>query len=322
MVKYIFKRVLWMIPVLLGVIFVIFTIDYIAPGDPVVSQLGSNYTQEQYDAKKASMGLDKPFLVQYISYVKGIVTEFDFGTSYNSSRPVGQMISERFWSTLLLGVFGTILTIIIAIPLGVLSGIKQYSVYDYCVVVGSVIFASVPSFWLALMGIILFSLKLGWLPASGLSTWKHWILPVVCLGLGPLAGVVRMTRSSMLEVIRQDYITTAQAKGLSKGKIIVRHAVKNAMIPVITMIGMQVGMIMGGSILIETIFSIPGLGTLMNQAISTKDYPVIQGCVVVISIAVSILNLLVDVAYAYVDPRIKSQYISESKHRKRKSSAA
>lgn len=318
MIKYIIKRILWMIPVLLGVILVIFAIDYISPGDPVVTQLGSNYTQEQYDEKKAEMGLDRPFVVQYVDYVVGIVTEFDFGTSYASSRPVGEMISERFLNTLLLGIYGTLLTIVIAVPLGILAGVKQYSIYDYCVVIGSIAFASLPSFWLALMSIIIFSQKLNWLPASGLDSWQSWILPVACLGLGPVASIMRMMRSSMLEVIRQDYITTAKAKGLGRGRVIIHHGVKNAMIPVVTMIGMQVGMIMGGSILIETIFSIPGLGTLMNTAISGKDYPVIQGCVVVISVSVCVINLLVDVAYAFIDPRIKSQYVGHSTHRKSK----
>ena len=322
MAKYIIKRILWMIPVLLGVILVIFTINYISPGDPVVTQLGSNYTQEQYDAKAAEMGLDRPFIVQFVDYVVGIVTEFDFGTSYQTARPVSEMISERFMNTLLLGIYGTLLTIVIALPLGILAGVYQYSALDYVVVIGSVIFASIPSFWLALMSIIVFSLNLGWFPASGLESWKSWILPVACIGLGPVASVVRTMRSSMLEVIRQDYITTAKAKGLKKGRIITHHAIKNAMIPVITVIGMQAGMIMGGSILIETIFNIPGLGTLMNTAISGKDYPVIEGCVIVLSISVSIINLIVDIAYAYIDPRIKSQYVGESKRRKAKKQQA
>ena len=312
MLKYIIKRILWIIPVFLGVVLLIFTINYISPSDPVVAQLGSNYTQEQYDEMEHEMGLDRPFWVQYGSYIYGIVTRFDFGESYATHRQVGQLIAERFWTTLGLGVFGVILTIIIALPLGVLAGTRQYSILDYIVVIGTVIFAALPSFWIALMAIILFSFHLNWLPASGLESWKSWILPVLCLGLAPVASIMRMTRSSILEVIRQDYITTARAKGLSEGKVIIRHAIKNSLIPVITAIGMQIGMIMGGSILVETIFSFPGLGTLMNTAIAGKDYPVIEGCVVVLSVSICIINLLVDLAYAYIDPRIRAQYISNS----------
>lgn len=323
MLVYVIKRILWIIPVFLGVVLLIFTINYISPSDPVVAQLGSNYTQEQYDAKKAEMGLDKPFWVQYFSYVKGIITEFDFGTSYSTHREVSEMIGERFWTTLMLGILSMLLTIIIAIPLGMVAGTHQYSAFDYIVVVGTVILAALPSFWVALMSIIIFAYKLNWLPASGLTSWQCWILPVFCLGLSPVASITRMTRSSILEVIRQDYITTARAKGLPEGKVIRRHALKNSLIPVVTVVGMQVGMIMGGSILVESIFSFPGLGTLMNTAIAGQDYPVIEGCVVVLSVSISIINLLVDLAYAYIDPRIRAQYTSGgSKRRKKQKTAA
>lgn len=317
MLKYIIKRLLWIIPVFLGVVLLIFAINDIAPGDPVVAQLGSNYTEEQYLAKQQEMGLDKPFWTRYFNYVGGIVTRFDFGSSYATHREVGEMIAERFGTTLMLGVLSMILTILIALPLGIAAGTKQYSAFDYIVVVGSVIFAALPSFWVALMSIILFSYHLKWFPASGLDSWKNWVLPVVCLGLSPVASIVRMTRASILEVIRQDYITTARAKGLSEGTIIRRHALKNSLIPVVTVVGMQVGMVMGGSILVESIFSIPGLGTMMNTAIAGKDYPVIQGCVVVLAVSISLINLLVDIAYAYIDPRIRAQYVSAS-HKKQK----
>jgi peptide/nickel transport system permease protein len=318
MLKYIIKRILWMIPVFLGVVFLIFTLNYISPSDPVVAQLGTNYTQEQYDQMEHQMGLDQPFLVQYGTYIKNIVTKFDFGESYSTHRQVGEMIAERFPTTLMLGIFSMLLTIILAVPLGVLAGTRQYSPLDYCVVIGTVIFAALPSFWIALMAIILFSFKLNWLPATGLDSWKSWILPVACLGLTPVASIMRMTRSSILEVIRQDYITTARAKGLPEGQVIRRHAIKNSLIPVITAIGMQVGMVMGGSILVETIFSFPGIGTLLNTAIAGKDYPVIEGCVVVLSISISVINLIVDLAYAYIDPRIHAQYVSSSGKKKQK----
>ncbi len=305
-----------MIPVLLGVIFLVFTINHFTPGDPVVNLLGSNYTQEQYDRMEAELGLDKPFLVQYVTYVWGIVTEFDLGTSYTSKRAVSDEIIERVPNTLKIGIWGVLSAIFIAIPLGVLAATHQGGVYDYLIRIGTIILAALPNFWVALMSIIVFSLRLGWFPASGLDTWKGWVLPVFSLAIGPIASVARMARSSMLEVIRQDYIRTARAKGLSASAVTRRHALKNGLIPVITVIGSQMSMIMGGSILVETIFSIPGLGTLMNTAISSKNYPVIQSGILVISITVCVMNLIVDLAYAFIDPRIKAQYASGKKKKK------
>lgn len=316
MIKYIIKRVLWMIPVMLGVLFIVFTINYLTPGDPVVALLGSNYTQEQYDAKEAELGLDEPYLVQFVNYIKGIVTKFDLGTSYKTKRPVATELADRFPTTLKLGILGVLITVIIGVPFGIISATRQYSVLDYGVTTVSLFFASMPNFWLALMLILIFSLNLGWLPATGLSTWKHWILPAAALGLSPIASVTRITRSSMLEVIRQDYIRTARAKGLGEGVIIRRHALKNALIPVITVVGMQLGMIMGGSVVIEAIFAIPGIGSLLQDAINNRNYPVIQGSVLMLSLCICVMNLLVDLIYAAVDPRIRAQYTSSKKRRK------
>ncbi len=305
-----------MIPVLLGVLFLVFTINHFTPGDPVVNLLGSNYTQEQYDRKEAELGLDKPFLVQYCTYVWGIATRFDLGTSYTSKRAVSDEIIERLPNTLKIGIWGVLSSIFIAIPLGVLAATHQGGVYDYVIRIGTIILAALPNFWVALMSIIIFSLKLGWFPASGLDSWKGWVLPVFSLAIGPIASVARLTRSSMPEVIRQDYIRTARAKGLKQSAVTRRHALKNGLIPVITVIGSQLSMIMGGSILVETIYSVPGLGTLMNTAISSKNYPVVQSGILVISITVCIMNLVVDLAYAFIDPRIKAQYTSGKKKKK------
>lgn len=315
--KYIVKRVLWMIPVLLGVLFIVFTINRLTPGDPVAAILGSNYTQEQYAQKEAEMGLDKPFLVQFANYVKGIVTSFDLGTSYQSRQAVGGEIAKRLPTTLSLGVLGVLVTALIGIPLGIIAATHQNSFFDYTVTVVSMFFASMPNFWMALMMIIIFSLNLHWVPATGLGTWKAWILPVLSLGLSPVASVTRMTRSSMLEVIRQDYIRTARAKGLEEGKVIRRHALKNALINVVTVIGMQMSMIMGGSVIVESIFAIPGLGTYMMQGINTKDYPVVQGCVLVIALSVCIMNLLVDIVYGFIDPRVMAQYTAGKKKKEK-----
>lgn len=313
MVKYILKRLLGMIPVLLGIILIIFIINSFAPGDPVLTILGTEFTQEQYDAVEKELGLDKPVLPRFVDYVVGIVTELDFGISYQNKLPVKDQLLERIPVSIYLGILGMALTVIIGVPFGVISATKQYSVLDYSVTSVSLVFASMPSFWLALMLIIVFALDLKWLPASGLESWKAWILPCVAIGLSPVASVSRTTRSSMLEVIRQDYIRTGYAKGLSKRAIIWRHALKNALIPVVTVVGLQLGMIMGGSMVVEVIFSVPGLGSLLLNAINNQNYPMIQGCVLVISLFISVMSLLVDILYAFIDPRIKGQYQTRRK---------
>ena len=313
MARYIIKRLLWMIPVVLGVLLIVFFISYITPGDPVKIILGSNYTEEMYEAKTQELGLDKPFLVQYGRDVADLVRKGSMGTSYTYGQPVSAQIVSRIGITMEIGLLGVLLTIIIGVPIGVVSATKQYSVLDYSVTTLSTLFAAMPNFWLALLCILLFSLKLGWLPATGFGTWKQLVLPVVTNALTSVAVVARMARSSMLEVIRQDYIRTARAKGLREGTVIRRHALKNSLIPVLTVIGMQMSMVMGGSVIIETIFSIPGLGAYMMSGINARDYPVINGCVLVLSLSICVMNLLVDIAYAYVDPRIRSQYETRKK---------
>lgn len=306
-----------MIPVVLGVLFVVFALSRITPGDPVTALLGTEYTQEQYEAMQDKLGLDDPFLVQFVNYVKGVVTRFDLGTSYSTKRPVAEELLERIPTTIKLGCMAVLLTTTLGLVFGVVSAVKQYSILDYMVTTIAVFFAAMPNFWMALMMIIIFSLKLGWLPATGLDSWKGYVLPVLAMGLSPVAGVTRTTRSCMLEVIRQDYIRTARAKGLSERVIIWRHALKNALIPVITVIGMQLSMIVGGSVVVETIFSIPGVGTLLMAAINSRNYPVIQGTILILSFVTCIMNLLTDIAYAFVDPRIKSQYIQKKDKKKK-----
>ncbi len=306
---------------MLGVLFLVFTINYFTPGDPVVSLLGSNYTQEQYDAKEKELGLDQPFFTQFFNYVKGLILEGDLGTSYATKRPVKEELAQRFPTTIKLGIMGVCLTLIIGIPLGVISATHHQKALDYTLSTGAILFAAVPGFWLALMSMVVFCFHLQWLPASGLDGWKNYILPVACMGLSPVSSVLRMTRSSMLEVIRQDYIRTARAKGLKEGVVIRRHALKNALIPVITVVGLQLSLIMGGAILIETIFTIPGIGAWMNTAIATKNHPVVQSGVLIISLSVSLMNLLVDIAYAVVDPRIRSQFTGGKKKKKAKKAA-
>lgn len=322
MLKFIGKRLLLFIPVLLGVLLIVFTISYFAPADPVYSIMGYNITQEQYDAKYEQLGLDDPFFVRFFDYVKDVVTKFDLGTSYQNKRAVSTQIGERLGVTVKLGVIGLAITVVLGIPFGIVSATRQNSILDYSVTVLSLFFASMPNFWLALMLVIILSLNLGWLPATGISSWKGWVMPCITLGMTPLAAVTRMTRSSMLEVIRQDYIRTAYAKGLAEREVIWKHAIRNAMIPVITTIGTMASMIFGGSVVIESIFNIPGLGMLMQTAITNADYPVVLGSVLIISFFVCLINLLVDLLYGFLDPRIKAQYTTGSKKKRAKKTAA
>jgi peptide/nickel transport system permease protein len=311
-----------MIPVLFGVILVVFSISFFTPGDPVMAMLGNNYSEELYVIKAAEYGLDQPFWTQFFNYVVNIVTKFDFGKSYSTGLSVGSELAWRLGTTLKLGIGSTLMAIILGLLFGLLSAVKQYSIWDYLVTIFAMFFAAMPNFWLALMSQLLFALKLGWLPATGFDSWKSYVLPTLCGGLSGLAVLTRMTRSSMLEVIRQDYIRTARAKGLKEGVIIRRHALKNALIPVVTVIGMQLGMIMGGSVIIETIFSIPGIGLFMLNGINNRDYPVINGTTLLISTTVCVMNLIVDVAYAFIDPRIKAQYTSGKKKKKNEQTPA
>lgn len=317
MIKYILKRLLMMIPVLLGVLVIVFSLSYMMPGDPVLNQMPDNYTQEQYDQVKHEMGLDRPFLVQLGDYIWGVVTRLELGTSYMTNRAVTASIAERVWVSIRIGLLSVGLTVVLGIPFGIISAVRQKTALDYTVSILAVILASVPGFWLALMGIITFSINLkNLLPASGLSTWKHYIMPVVSNGMMSLAGTTRMTRSSLLEVIRQDYIRTARAKGLREMVIIRKHALKNALIPVITMLGGQFSMVIGGSVITESIFNIPGMGSLMVTAINNRDYPLIMGITLVIAVFVCCINLLVDLAYAAIDPRIKAQFSGSSRRKK------
>lgn len=313
MTKYIIKRILWMIPVLLGVTFIVFALSYFTPGDPVITILGTSYTEELYLAKKIELGLDKPFLVQYLNYIWGIISRFDFGTSYIFKHEVGVELASRIGFTLKLAVSGMAICIILGIPFGIISATKQYSALDYAVTAFATVFAGMPGFWMALMLVIVFALHLKWFPATGFGALKFWVLPVLATGLRSVAVLARQTRSSMLEVIRQDYIRTARAKGLAEGVIIRKHALKNALIPIVTVIGMQLSMLMSGSVVIETIFNIPGIGSYMLEGINASDYPIICGCVVLISFFICVMNIIVDLVYAAIDPRIKSQYESGKK---------
>lgn len=313
MLKYIFKRILMMIPVLLGVLFLVFTMNEISPGDPAEMIAGDAASVEVVEQIREDLGLNKPFPVRFLNYTKNIVLHGDLGTSYKTKRPVLEEVMDRLPTTILLSLTSAAFAVILSIPIGIVSAIKQNTWIDNLLMVLALIGVAMPAFWQGLMTIILFSVKLGWFPSYGFTTPAHWFMPVLTIGTGAMASLVRITRSSMLEVIRQDYIRTARAKGQTERKVIISHALRNSMIPIITAIAIQLGSMLGGAIVTETVFAIPGIGMLMIQSIKARDYPTIQGAVVVIAVMFSLLNLLVDIIYTFVDPRLKSIYQTKRK---------
>lgn len=308
LIKYIIRRFALLVPVIIGVTFIVFSLMYITPGDPAKIILGESAPKASVEQLRKEMGLDKPFLIQYGNYLKNLVVHQDIGKSYVTKRPVFKEISDCFPATFKLAALAMGFAILLGIPIGIISAVKQYSWFDTISMIFALIGISMPVFWFGLLLILLFSVKLHWLPASGFSSFKYMILPAMALGAQSVAIITRMTRSSMLEVIRQDYIRTVRAKGQKEGVVVLKHALGNALIPIITIIGLQFGGLLGGAVLTESIFSIPGIGRLMVDAIKMRDFPVVQGGVLFIAITFSIVNLLVDLLYAYVDPRIKSQY--------------
>lgn len=308
MINYIFRRILLVIPVMLGVSFLVFTMIHFTPGDPVRSILGETASQESIDQLREELGLNDPFLVQYFNYVRNIVVDQDLGRSYVTNRQVANELITKFPITLRLALLGVLVSISLGIPLGILAAVKQYTWIDNVSMFFALLGVSMPIFWQGILLILFFSVTLRLLPSSGFNTWQQMILPALTLGTGSAAIVARMTRSSMLEVYRQDYIRTARSKGLSEFKVVVRHALRNTLIPVVTIVGLQFGFLLGGAIVTETIFSIPGVGRLMVDAIGQRDMMVVQGGVLMIAFTFSMINLFVDILYAFLDPKIRAQY--------------
>lgn len=330
--KYILKRLLMIVPTLIGVSLLVFFIIHLIPGDPAQVMLYPKGTPEEIEALRHKLGLDKPLAIQYIDWIIG-AAHLDLGTSVFSGEPVVTEVFRRFPATIELTFGALLIAVFIGIPLGVLAARKRNTLIDYSCITFSLLGVSIPVFWLGLMFIFIFAATLGWLPVSGRITMglslenitgfylldalltgniqalsdvsRHLILPSISLATIPLALIVRITRSSMLDVLSQDYIRTAKAKGLPVKRVIFRHALKNSLIPVITVIGIQIGSMMGGAILTETVFSWPGIGMLIIDAIYNRDYPLIQGVVFIIALIMIIINLLVDIIYAYIDPRIR-----------------
>ena len=305
--KFIAKRLVAMVPVLLGVTLVIYLIMSMAPGDPAKVILGEQATPEQIAELRAEMGLDDPVLVQYGRYVFGLL-QGDMDESYNSGLPCNVEIFARFPNTLRLTITAMSIAVVLALPIGIVAAVKQNSIFDGVSMFIALIGLSMPVFWLGLLLILFFSLRLGWFPSSGAESWKSLVLPAVTLGFQQMASIARVTRSSMLEVIRSDYIRTARAKGVAESKVITKHALKNALIPTVTVIGLNFGGMLGGSVMTESVFAWPGIGRLMVQSINKRDIPMVLGCTIMFSVSASVVNLLVDVLYGFIDPRIKSQY--------------
>jgi peptide/nickel transport system permease protein len=302
-----------LIPVLLGVTVVVFLMLYLTPGDPARALLGDNANQEDILTLRKQMGLDDPMIVQYLRYMFKLLFKGDLGISYVSHRPVMLEILARFPTTMLLTAVGVLISVTVGVTTGVISAIRQYSWMDRLATAVGLIGVSMPAFWLGLVLSFVFALKLRWLPATGFYGPKYWILPAITVGVQTATMLMRMTRSSMLEVVRQDYIRTARAKGLNERRVTMHHALRNSLIPIITVVGLQIGNQLGGAMVTETIFSIPGLGKFMVDSILTRDYPVVQSGVLVIALVFSVVNVLVDILYALVDPNIRIQFSSMRK---------
>lgn len=312
MLKYIGKRLLWMLPVVLGISFILFTIMDLTPGDPARVILGEYASQEDVDALREEMGLNDNFFVHYGKYIVSAVTG-DLGQSYRTGVPVVEEIAARFPVTLKIAVMAMFIAVFIGIPVGIISAVRQYSFADIVATMSALAFTSIPAFWLGLLLILLLSVQLHLLPAIGSDSWKHLIMPSVSLAAAQMATIMRMTRSTMLEVIRQDYIRTAKAKGAEPRRIIFHHAIKNALLPVITTVGLSISNLLGGALIIENVFGISGLGTLMVNSVKSKDAPMLIGSVMFAAVVAGLVNLSVDVLYTYIDPRIKAQFVKRRK---------
>jgi peptide/nickel transport system permease protein len=328
---YIIKRLLQIIPVVLGVTLIAFALIHLAPGDPVRTMLGQHATQQEIDDIRVKYGLDQPLFVQYFIWL-GDVLQGDLGRSILSHEQVTIEIGARFPNTIELAIAAMVFAILIGVVAGIISATKQYSVADYSVMGVALFGISMPVFWLGIMLMMIFGVFLGWLPIGGridlllpfnritgfmvfdsiitgngaalISVLRHLILPAIALGTIPMAIIARTTRSSMLEILRQDFIRTERAKGLSERKVIYKHAIRNAMVPVVTVIGLNFGLLLSGAILTETVFSWPGVGRLVIDSVYARDYPLVIGCILVFALVFVIVNLITDLLYTYIDPRI------------------
>ncbi len=309
-----------MVLVLLATVVFIFTLLYFTPGDPATVMLGESATPEAIANIHAQFGLDDPYPVRLGRYIIGLF-KGDMGISYRSKQPVFTELMSRYPTTLKLTIGATIIGILIGVTTGVISAVKQYSALDRILTTFSLLGVSAPSFWLAMVLVLIFSLRLQWFPATGSYGPIYWVLPFFTLGLQCSASIMRMTRSSMLEVIRQDYVRTAEAKGQTAFNVIVKHALRNAMMPILTVIGIEMCGYIGGSVLVETVFALPGLGKYILDSVGFKDTPVVMGGVLLICFNCIIITFIVDILYGFADPRIKAMYSGKSRKQKKKDEA-
>lgn len=314
MFKYSLKRTLELIPTIFIVLFIVFFVTRVIPGDPAAVMLGPQASVEAVEELREDLGLNDSIPKQFGAYLKGVVRG-DLGKSYYYNKPVTELIGNAFPNTLLLATVAIIIGVLVGIPVGVISATKQYSAFDYISMVLALVGISMPLFWLGLMAVLLFSVNLGWLPSTGMGDgsiidlMKHLVLPSLCLSTGSVATFARFTRSSMLDIIKQDYVKTARAKGLRERLVIWKHSFKNALPPIITVVGMQFSSLLSGAVLTETVFTWPGLGKLIVDAIQNRDYALVQGSVVYIAFVYIILNLIVDICYAFLNPKVKASFI-------------
>lgn len=305
-----------LIPVILGVIIIAFVFQTIAPGDPADSLLGASATDEERIELREELGLNDPVIVQFARYVWNFVSKGDLGTSYFTKQPVASEIMQRFPVTLILAVCSVGLGALLGIPLGILSAVKQYTWVDSAILALSVFLASIPGFWLALMLISLFSVNLKWLPVAGISNKLGWILPIITVSIMSMASIVRTTRSSMLETIRQDYVRTARAKGQKESVITFKHVLSNSLIPIVAAVGNRMGHMMGGALVIESVFGLPGIGRYAMESTLNRDYPAVMGSLVVLSITYTVVNLILDLIYFFLNPRMRTSYFRKSSGKK------
>ena len=304
MLAFILQRLLGAFLVILGVVSIVFLLIHMIPGDPVEIMLGESASTADRQALRVALGLDLPIAAQFQNYLYGL-SQLDFGSSIHSRRPVAELLLERLPATGLLALATLLITLSLALPLGIIAAVRRNTWWDTGAMSFSMLGISIPNFWLGPLLILVFSLWLGWFPISGRSSFASVILPALTLATGLIAVLSRMVRSSMLEVLGEDYMRTARAKGMPPGRVILHHGLRNALLPVITLLGLQLGALLAGAVITETVFSWPGIGLLTIESIQARDYPVVQACVLLISVTYVVVNLLTDLAYAWIDPRIR-----------------
>lgn len=316
MIRYIFKRLLMMIPVVIGVVVLVFTIIWFSPGDVVDTLASEITTEEEKEQMRHELGLDRPYIVQLADYLWNVFTKFDLGTAMVNKTDIAKDLAARFPNSMRLALIGIISSFVLGVPMGIYAALHQNKAGDIIMTAVALFGISTPGFWAALMLVLIFAYQLNLVPAYGMGSFQHWILPIIATSLHGMAKLCRQTRSSMLEVIHSDFITTAKAKGLPYRQVIWRHALPNALLPLITVAGMNFGSTLGGGLVIEKVFAIPGVGGYLVEAVNARDFQAVQGGVVMTSIFFSLVMLLCDIVMAFVDPRVKSRYAGKKRRKK------